>query len=601
MRILLTGIWFGLITGFAEVLVHGIKKFLLHTWIFLGPDIIWMAPLADGLLFGCVGLLLLILARWRPRLVSPRVALFVFLLLGLYSLLLFRPSLHWLASLVLAAGLAAQTARYIAARNGSFNALVRRTTVWLVVLVIGLAGGLRGWEAFAESRTLGSLPDPPSAAPSVLLIVLDTVRAQNLGLYGYDRETTPRLRRWARTGVRFSRAVATAPSTQPSHGGMLTGRYPRELFVNPERRLQELNSDVPTLAGVLTANGYVTAGFVANVDFCSYETGLDRGFAHYEDYPVSPAELVHSSSIGRKLVNSGELRRLLGFEDVLGRKRAARVSSDFLEWLDRHARLERRDRHERRPFFAFLNFNDAHQPYLPPAPFDRKFRSGMHRDARSDGASKPRGQLEPSPAELESALAAYDGSIAYLDHEVGALLDALQARGLLGNTLVVVTSDHGEQFGEHGLTQHANSLYRQALQVPLIISSHPRVPAGTTVPEPVSIRDVAATVIDILGIESSSGIGGASLARFWEDRPLDDAGDLLLSELIVPSSHMLAKNHRTSAVMAGYHYVRSGSGREEFYDFDADPAEVQDLAGSESGKPVVRRFRSVLEANGRMP
>ena len=159
-------------------------------------------------------------------------------------------------------------------------------TVSLVVLA-GLAAATTGRRALAEYRALARLPDAPPGAKNVILIVMDTVCAENLGLQGYERETTPNLKRWAGKGVRFDMALSPAPWTYPSHSCFLTGQWPYKL--NSQFQYV-LNPPYPTLAESLASRGYLTAGFVANNDFCSYETGLDRGFAHYEDYPLGAAD-----------------------------------------------------------------------------------------------------------------------------------------------------------------------------------------------------------------------------------------------------------------------------------------------------------------------
>ncbi len=150
----------------------------------------------------------------------------------------------------------------------------------LVGLVFVLAGFVFGVDWLKQHRESGR-PSPSAAAPNVLFIVLDTVRADRLSLYGYDRPTTPALERWARQGILFSEARATAPWTLASHASLFTGRWPRELGV---KWLTPLGTTVPTLAEYFGSRGYATAGFVANLIYCSYDTGLDRGFTHYEDY-----------------------------------------------------------------------------------------------------------------------------------------------------------------------------------------------------------------------------------------------------------------------------------------------------------------------------
>jgi glucan phosphoethanolaminetransferase (alkaline phosphatase superfamily) len=343
IEVLMVAAWFGMLTGFCEVLLRGIARFLLHRYIHLGPSVVWMAPLADLLLFAALGLLLLLLARRWPRVASLPSVLFVFVFIGSISLLLLVAGLHRAGAVLLSAGLATQASRLLAARAASFLSLVRHTAAWMVVLLGGLAIGIQGWQALGERFALANLPAASSGAPNVLLIVLDTVRAPSLSLYGYERPTTPELERLAARGVRFERALSTSPWTLPSHASMFTGHFPHELSADWETSLDET---YPTLAEVLASQGYVTAGFVANVRYCSEESGLNRGFAHYEDHPVSPEQVIKSSSLGRALIANAHLRRFLGSYDIFGRKSAPDVNAAFLRWLSRN---------ERRPFFAFLN------------------------------------------------------------------------------------------------------------------------------------------------------------------------------------------------------------------------------------------------------
>ena len=202
-------------------------------------------------------------------------------------------------------------------------------------------------------------------ARNVILIVWDTVRAPNLSLYGYPRDTTPNLVEWARKGVRYTMALAPAPWTYPSHSCFFTGQWPYKL--NSQWNYT-LDATYPTLAEYLASRGYQTVGFAANTECCSYETGLDRGFTHYEDYPLTPRFL-----LGRTVPGSWILKNILSRGDFYDSKwidlqsRDVRGINDaFLDWL----RRRRRDR----PFFAFLNYFDAHDPYVPPAEYVGPFR-----------------------------------------------------------------------------------------------------------------------------------------------------------------------------------------------------------------------------------
>ena len=231
--------------------------------------------------------------------------------------------------------------------------------------------GTIGGRAWAEYRATAALPHLLQAPRMCSLIVWDTVRAANLSLYGYGRPTTPNLERLASRGVRFDLAFSTSSWTLPAHASMFTGRWPHELDVDWKSPMRD---DVPTLAGYLAAHGYDTAGFVANLDYCNRETGLARGFAHYEDFPIELYD-VFARYVG---TGQPDRHRRLAVRSWAGcwrnapgvgttwfparrsmRRTPRRSTGRSWRWL---ARQQAR----RRPFFAFLNYNDAHTPYEVP-------------------------------------------------------------------------------------------------------------------------------------------------------------------------------------------------------------------------------------------
>ncbi|HEY7461870.1 MAG TPA: sulfatase-like hydrolase/transferase, partial [Gemmatimonadota bacterium] len=367
---LLTAVWFGLLTGSVEVVLRGtLQMSLLDIQLFYGPHFVWMAPLSEAILFALVTGSLLLGARLGSRRASPRAVFFLLVCLAVLTLVCMVPGLHPLAALFVAAGVAAHVSRELTKRTPQVMEMVRRSVGRVLAAVALLALGVFGWEKLAEKRALASLPPAAPGAPNVLLLVLDTVRAQNLSAYGYARPTSPRITALANRGVRFEHAISTAPWTTPSHFSMMTGRFPHELIAHWQDALDDTH---PTLAEVLGAAGYVSGGFVANMEYAGYESGLDRGFVHFEDYPVSPAELALSSSLAHAILNNQALRNLIGEHQILGRKLAEDVNRDFLDWLSRQD--------PERPFFAFLNYFDAHSIYLPPDPWDAEFGSEAERD-----------------------------------------------------------------------------------------------------------------------------------------------------------------------------------------------------------------------------
>jgi arylsulfatase A-like enzyme len=577
-NILLTAIWVGLLVGLAEVSVRAAQVFIVHQWIWLSPDVVWMAPLADVSLLVIAGCVLILGGRVWPRLASCWSVLFVFTFLGLLGPILFMARLHRYAALLLACGLAVQLARIIVVRFDALQLLVRKTTFPFIVIVLALSLSVTGWRMFETRSAVANLAPGPAGAPNVLLIVLDTVRAKSLSLYGYNRGTTPQLEQLAKAGVVFERALSTSSWTLPAHATMFTGRYPRELSAD---WLTPLDGTYPTLAEVFSSHGYITAGFVANLLYCTYETGLGRGFVHYEDYPVSLGMIIRSSWLARTMAEG--IQNMIGSRRELVRKTAAEVNENFLDWLSRKGG---------RPFFAFLNYMDAHAPYLPPKPFDVAF--GPKR-TRPDVSVRRTWSVQEIQVEQD----AYDGSIAYLDHQLGLLFGELQKRGLLGNTLLIITSDHGEQFGEHGLFDHGNSLYRISLQVPLIILFPSRVPTGKRVHELVTLRDIPATIMDLVKLEGAPWFPGNSLSRHWNGAThAADSKSLLLAEISkginMPEWLPVMKGNMVSLVADGHSYIRNGDGREELYDFESDPGEEQDLSRSEKSRKAIERFRGLL-------
>ena len=268
---------------------------------------------------------------------------------------------------------------------------------------------------------------------------------------------------------------------------------------------------------------------------------------------------------------------------------AADINATFLRWLDRAPPV---------PFFAFLNFMDAHTPYTPPDSFRSRFRSATVKPAAAKGSSaSPNERL--TPADVQPKRDVYNGSIAYLDAELGVLFRELERRGLLDNTLVVVTADHGEEFAEHGLVEHGNSLYRPSLQVPLLIRFPGHVPEGQRVKPAASLRNLAATLLDLLRDDRRPAVPGRSLARFWSMQ--DPAPDTLVAGITQVTNREpwlpASRGAINSITFDGYGFIRNeGDGGEELYDFEHDHLERWNLVGTAQGNQLVPRYRSALNA-----
>ncbi|WP_435006107.1 sulfatase [Tundrisphaera lichenicola] len=592
---LLVACWLGLVLGLIEVGLLLYYKYQNHVSLIgtlrLNRHYPWMVPASHLAIFAGLGLALELLRRFRPKLGS-RVAPLTLATLALFSLLLTIRVLDTIACVLLAGGLASQLIPRLRRFAEPFRRLVG---ISLPLMLAGLAVLVVGRHAqFAWARHKAEARPTAVGSPNVLFIVLDTVRAKSLSLYGYPRDTTPRLSSLAAKGVAFTEARSTAPWTLPSHASMFTGRWPSDLFQHPE---QQFDPAAPTLAQYLSRNGYATGGFVANTFYCNSGFGMGRGFDRYEDFyetfDTTPGEVLRHSALGRRFVE------LVDEDSAIrpdGRKDADRINADFLDWLTTQ---------KHRPFFGFLNYLDAHAPYIVPANAERRFGNQPITPEQYQILSSWQKLKSPpsDPKQLELARDAYDDCIAYLDHALGQLFDQLDRRGILENTIVIVTSDHGEELGEHQLIGHGQSLYREEVHVPLLLVKPGRLPSGLRITEPVSLRDLPATIVDLLGLPESSPFPGRSLAALWSETPTDpDENRVVRSEVALREKASKKRDRppalrgpMTSVIAEGMSYIRNADSTEELYRLSDDVGEDHNLAESESARPILERLRMIAD------
>lgn len=594
-EIFLTCAWFGLATGLGEVAVVQARSWLdvrlTAEWLRMSRHYLWMMPAAELALLGSLGLILAVAARAWPGAV-PRIALASACLYATATLFMASQVIHPLAALVLAVGLTARVVPKLADSAGRFRGY-RNVSLPLLIGLAGAIAGVSSARREAAARSVAALPGAAKDAPNVLLLVLDTVRADHLSTYGWPRPTSPNLTRLAERGVRFEQARSTAPWTLPSHASLFTGRLPHELSVGDSRPLDAVH---PTLAEALAARGYATAGFAGNTYYCNSRFGLDRGFSAYEDYvettAVSVAEAVRCSEIGRRLLQLAGMAGLRPAIDHTHRRPAAEINDRLLGWLD--ARPD-----AGRPFFAFLNYFDAHDPYIVPPGFTKHLGTAPTTAADWDVLhtwTKTPKRQQPA-RELALGRDAYDDCIASMDEQLGRLLDELDRRGLLRETIVVVTADHGESLGEHQLFGHWKSLYRPELHVPLVIAG-PGVDRPAVVRKPVSLRDVPATILDLTAAGAAAGaLPGTSLAGCWNGGKAPNEPPV--SEVRLPARDLRGRalslaGPRAAIVAEGHVFIQNGDGREELYDLERDPAEAHNLAAPVEARDRVDGFRAAL-------
>jgi Sulfatase len=360
----LLAISFGLCAGYLDLLFMLFRKFCWDQEGFVrsGRDFLWTVPVAHVVLLLIPGAAIAALGWLRPRFVSMRAAAWLFAVLAIWAALLRLP-LYGACTLLLAAGLGRPISAAVASR--AWHPRTVRCTLAGLLGVLGVLAALSsGRQAIREHLAVAGLPPAPPGARNVVLIVWDTVRAYSLSAYGYSRNTTPNLARCAREGVLYNLAVAPAPWTYPSHSCFFTGQWPFKL--NSQWKFL-LDAPDPTLAEYLASRGYQTAGFAANTAWCNNETGLARGFTHFEDFSLTPRSLLDRTVPGKWILMHFLYRGNYHYMKWIDlRSRGARgINADFLGWL--------RQRRPDRPFFAFLNYFDAHEPYITPPGHEGRF------------------------------------------------------------------------------------------------------------------------------------------------------------------------------------------------------------------------------------
>jgi arylsulfatase A-like enzyme len=609
-RLLLVAAVLGIIAGWIEA--AGLLLFQRINWaqwgriIHVSPTILWISPLVDVIFFSILAFLV-----WIVRLVwrrMPALAMLVFLLafFAVYDWLTLTHRLYHRACLLLALGSAVAVTRWLRTHEQRALEFLTRSARWLFVSFLAAVAMIEGVASMREIEAVRRLPAGSRKGPNVIVIVVDTLRADHLSCYGYRRATSPEMDRIAQAGVLFENTIAPSSWSLPSHASFLTGRYPREhglenvqpppLFGWGKSSLRGL----PTIGEALQQYGYRTAAFSANRIYFTRSVGLGRGFIHFEDYFQSPADAFIRTVFGREFArlylnrseNSKFTRafRHFGLDSWLDkdsegsgeyggaygvRKRADEVNRELLNWIGQPGQA---------PFFAFLNYLDVHYAYGGPRNY-------------------------PKPAwDQGSTVDEYDAGVKYVDDSIERLVRELTHRGLADKTLLVITSDHGEALGGHGLTYHGASLYKDLIWVPLIISYPKQLPSGLRVKTPVSGISIPATIMNVVSAHKSELFSGDGLDSFWSGSrnppPPDPISQLARTDTIVPADRAvegrvpIATNGWMKAVVTSrWHWIVHEKLGNQLYEWTADPEELNNKANTAEGEAVISRLRSELQSN----
>jgi arylsulfatase A-like enzyme len=419
-----------------------------------------------------------------------------------------------------------------------------------------------------QARLSGLAPKgADESQPNVVMIALDTARADHFSSYGYSQSTTPNLDNLAKRGVLFETAIAPAPWTLPSFATVFTGLLPHQNQTGWEAPLPD---GVLTLASILSSRGYQTAGFNANFVEGTAQTGIAQGFGLYSDDDGSLLTDLESISVVKAFTWLVYYPFIC--PDYLPRRNARALTQDVFRWLDHRTH---------RPFFLFVNYFDVHEPYSAIPDIGNRFgntRRTLAQRIRSEADGLQLSiEVPRSPAEQAALVAGYDSGLAFADSQIGILLHRLETSPEWSHTHIIVFADHGQAFGTHRHYGHIWGLNWELLHVPLIIAG-PGIPQGRRVKDLVGLQQLFATVLDL-----SRGEGGApepnSLRCSWTLPPnACDAAPMVISELgVIPKWG--AGIPFISVVTPRLHLIRNAAEDLQLYDLASDPGEERNLAG----------------------
>lgn len=489
--------------------------------------------------------------------------------------------------------------------TGSVSASLTRSIALLTPIVFLVLGVSFFLEQAPIRETLNLKSSSLSTGnPNVILITMDTVRSDHLSLYGYERDTTPNIRKLTKEATLYTRAISAGDMTLPSHASIFTGMYARQHGTHydpwsghPGGRA--LPDKFHTIAEILSEAGYLTSSIVANYAFLTNDFGFNQGFQYYDQR----MPIIFLGQTRAFYIRQGIRNILIHFASTPTFDRLYRTAEEINKEVFNILNNVQKDD---KPFFVFINYMDAHEPYLPPTPFDtlypgkdEKFTSDYYRSMEKEVMQLKRKATEN---ERNHLISQYDGGIAYIDLHIGKLIGKLKELSLYENTLIIITSDHGETFGERNLVGHGVSVYQDQIHIPLIIK-YPNIDKADVVDELVSSIDIMPTILEVLGHDISEDVQGKSLVKIdpWQPREV-------ISESF-PYGGWIDWHPRFDrverAIFSGsYKFISSTDGKKELYDLEKDPNEKKNLYNANDNKSIaletklVQWLKDVKEESG---
>jgi arylsulfatase A-like enzyme len=440
------------------------------------------------------------------------------------------------------------------------------------------------------------------AQPNVLLITIDTLRADQLGCYGHPFVKTPALDAFAAQGARFGMHLVQEPQTNPSHCSMFTGMYPSSSGVRIHM-VDKLPNNLDTLATVFSRAGYATAGLYSWMSFDPQYSNFQRGFQVYQDLTLNKPGLLSNPLIKQAAANYRVAEQYLAvpkeFSTLSGLNAQVESTSKGRGDQTTDSAIAQLNAFGKKPFFLWLHYFDPHYPYEPPGAYaslyDASYRGTLTGDIATIDAILA-GKLHPAGADLQRLVSLYQGEISYLDSQIARLFAALDQQGLSQNTIVAITGDHGESFAEHtqfeedGNIFHPKSLYNAEGRVPLLLRYPPAVKAGTVINVPTQAIDLFPTLLELAGqpvpqqSEGASAVGLLSGADNGQQRlAFASMPDFVFTSISTPRWKLIQNN---------------ASGQRRLYDMLHDMGETKDVltANTDVGVQLTSQLAAWMKA-----
>lgn len=570
-----------LLLGLASGLGEGLFDFtVLHLH---PPAIFFVTAAVDSVLFLILGLLFWVFGLG----LKPQVASFLVFFILLWALFHgwereftqdAERGLLWLLSVVGTCLIAVLLSLGAWKHEQRVAQILRKTFPWVLGTALACFVAIPLSRPKVEHRAKSVAPQTAEGLSNVVLIIVDALRADHLSCYHYGRLTSPNLDQLAAKGLLFENAIAPSSWTLPSHASMLTGLYPNQH--GAQRFWDQLGAGVPTIPEELERAGYRTGAFSGSLFFTPRQ-GLGRGFIEFGDFSFSAAQAFTQVHYLSHLIRRMKITDWV--DEKMEVQSGIEINDSVIRWID--------DLHQ--PFFLVVNYFEVHEPHSLPQHWRQRFSATQTFEDRISKENML--SVSQDTPEIQRKIDEYDGAITYVDDRLQELMNELYRRRVMDNTLLIVTADHGEGFGEHGLLTHGTALYYPLIHVPLIFYWPGHLSAGFRIKQPVSTKDIPATILQLLGV-SHSQFPGNSLAALWNGQIPPDQWPMPVSELkrdrqlfgISSNGH----GEIESIVSSEMQLILDPRDGPSLYDWQLDPQAKVDLFRS----PRYEAIRTVLSA-----